>query len=222
MKEYAVIDLEMCRVPKYNRTKEYRRSQEIIQIGAVLLDAQWKVKDQFMTYVQPAYGYIDSFIENLTGITGRDVRNAPAFERALAAFLSWLPEETVIVSWSESDLYQLRGEMEMKSIRADRMEILFDSWVDCQAEFSEKIGENHACKLSEALIAADIFYEEKFHDALSDARNTALLFAKMEQEPEFCLNQYYAGARKKEVQHLSVSLGSLLAGMNFEVCGVMV
>ena len=33
-----VIDLEMCRVPRDFRCKNYRYANEIIQIGAVLLD----------------------------------------------------------------------------------------------------------------------------------------------------------------------------------------
>ena len=39
--------------------------------------------------------------------------------------------------------------------------------------------------LYEALVLGDIDFDEDIHDALVDARNTALLFAKMEMEEEF-------------------------------------
>ena len=35
---YLVIDLEMCKVPKNYREKNYKYASEIIQVGAVLLD----------------------------------------------------------------------------------------------------------------------------------------------------------------------------------------
>ena len=35
---YLVIDLEMCKVPKNYRGKNYKYASEIIQVGAVLLD----------------------------------------------------------------------------------------------------------------------------------------------------------------------------------------
>ena len=47
-------------------------------------------------------------------------------------------------------------------------------------------------KLSEALIIADIDYDEHEHDALVDAKNTAQLFIKMQCEPELKLNKYYS------------------------------
>lgn len=47
-------------------------------------------------------------------------------------------------------------------------------------------------KLSEALIIADLEYDENIHDALVDARNTALLFIKMKSESTLKLSPYYS------------------------------
>ena len=38
---YIVIDLEMCKVPKLYR-RNYKHASETIQIGAVLLDSEFK------------------------------------------------------------------------------------------------------------------------------------------------------------------------------------
>ena len=38
MCKYVIIDLEMCDVPKYRMTENYRWTRETIQIGAVLLN----------------------------------------------------------------------------------------------------------------------------------------------------------------------------------------
>ena len=45
--------------------------------------------------------------------------------------------------------------------------------------------------LSEALVIADIDYDENIHDALVDAHNTALLFIKMKKEKVLKLNEHY-------------------------------
>ena len=106
--KYAVIDLEMCMVPKGFRKYGYKYRQETIQIGAVLLDENYEVIDEFNTYVKPEYGWIDDFIEKLTGISQHNVADAPSFEEALEAFLDWLPADDVrCVSWSDSDPKQI-------------------------------------------------------------------------------------------------------------------
>lgn len=64
--------------------------------------------------------------------------------------------------------------------------------------FPEKIGENKKYRLSEALIIADIAFDEHLHNGLIDARNTALLFVKMEKEPILVLNPYYQRGREEE------------------------
>ena len=69
-------------------------------------------------------------------------------------------------------------------------------------------------KLSEALIAADIMYEDGAHDGLVDAYNTALLFAKIERESELVLNPYYKRAITGEEDSLGFSLGNLFAGID--------
>ncbi len=68
MGKHVVIDLEMCRVAKEMK-REYRAKHEIIQIGAVLLDEDMVVTDRISILVKPEFGWIDPFIEKLTGIS---------------------------------------------------------------------------------------------------------------------------------------------------------
>lgn len=68
MSSFVVMDMEMCNVPKENRTSEYWWKNEMIQIGAVLMDDTYTIVDEFKTFVHPEHGAIDAFIENLTGI----------------------------------------------------------------------------------------------------------------------------------------------------------
>ena len=214
MSRYAVIDLEMCNVPKELRKGAYRRASEIIQIGAVLLDENLEIVDEFMTYVFPEYGFVDDFIKNLTGITQKDVQGAPDLREALQTFVDWLPEDVTVVSWSMTDAIQIQREAEAKNITIGGLEEILDNWVDSQKMFAEKMHSTRCYKLSEALVAADIIYEDGAHDGLIDAHNTALLFAKMQRESELVLNTYYKKAITGEESSSGFCLGSLLAGLD--------
>lgn len=214
--KYVVLDLEMCRVPKGYKKYGYNWRMETIQIGAVLLDENYCIVDEFNTYVRPEYGRVDGFIENLTGIKQADVVNAPCFETALESFLDWLPADDVrCVSWSNSDPIQLVHEYIEKCVDDERFEIMIANWIDCQEMFGRKMSKENPYSLEEALIAADIIPEGKAHDGLCDAYNTALLFSKLDQNPDFELNTIYQEAREEETEHLSFCMGDLFTGLAF-------
>lgn len=219
MSYHVVVDLEMCKVPRGCRTKDFKWADETIQIGAVLLDDDYQMIDKFDSYVCPEFGKIDSFIKKFTGITEKDVLHAPKMQEALWAFTEWIPEGDVeMVSWSDSDQKQFMHEMIGKTIGNVRMTELLANWNDCQVTFSEKMDSDRKYSLGEALIAADIEQQGQAHNGYYDAYNTALLFAKMETEEEFKLNKLYEEAKSEECSHLSSCLGDLLKGFDFALC----
>ncbi len=194
MTRYAVLDLEMCRVPRGIRRDSYDAPQEIIQIGAVLLDENYNEIDSFMTYVKPEFGVIDRFVSTLTGISREDVSNAPGIAEALERFVDWLPEDATLVTWSENDVYQLDIETELKAIDLPALYPYLDDYVDCQIIFSDKMNNDRDYRLSEALLIANVEFDENIHDALVDARNTALLFKKTQLEETLVLSPYLMSA----------------------------
>lgn len=218
MSKFVVIDLEMCVVSKNVREK-YKPCSEIIQIGAVLVDEMLHVESRFECFVCPEFGKIDKFIESLTGIGSADVQDAPLLTEALERFFAWLPEEDVIaVSWSMSDRNQFRKELSAKRITIDRMDCLLDRWIDCQATFTDKIHGFRQYSLRDAIIATDIIGDDREHDGLADAYNTALLFIKMEKEDVLILNPYYdIACRDEEPTGLSFSLGDMMQGLCLQV-----
>ena len=76
MTKRVVIDLEMCKVPQIYRSKDRSLSMEIIQIGAVLMNENNDILDEYSSYVKPEYGVVDNFIKGLTGIREADVKKA--------------------------------------------------------------------------------------------------------------------------------------------------
>lgn len=218
--KYVVIDLEMCKVPRSLRTENFRWCQETIQIGAVLLDEKYEVIDQFNTFVSPEYGRLDSVIQRLTGIEYTDLMGAPKFEEAINVFLDWLPADDFrCVSWSDSDPKQIEHEMIARNMVNDRLSRILDEWIDCQKSFGEKMNSTRAYSLSEALVASDIYQEGRAHDGLTDAINTAKLFAKLDQNPDYALNTVYMSAKDETVEHLGFSLGDLFGGLSLQLAG---
>lgn len=214
--KYVVVDLEMCKVSRALRCAEYHYGSETIQIGAVLLDDNYEIVSKFNTYVHPQYGQIDHFINKLTGINKQDITDVPEFGEALKMFLDWLPEDAVCVSWSESDEKHIRHETQAKGITDERLPGILDSWIDCQKTFGKRMGASKPYSLAEALIAADVFQEGNAHDGLTDACNTAVLFAKMMKNPEFDLHPAYKAAHEGTSQPLTVNIGELLGNITLK------
>lgn len=191
MSKYVIVDLEMCKIKQNIGKPAYSIKNELIEIGAVILDESLEITDRFKTYVSPELGAIDSYIEELTGITKEDTKDAPNAKEALEMFANWIPDNAVLVSWSESDETQIRKETEYKNIEIPRLFSFMENWIDCQKIFSEKMNSPKTYRLSEALSITGIEYDENLHDGLSDAYNTALLYAKMLREPKLKLVPWY-------------------------------
>lgn len=189
----------MCRTPKGTKRNDIYLKNELIQIGAVLLDDNFDEIDTFMTYVSPQHSRITPVIQQLTGITQKNVTGAPKFEEALKRFAEWIPADAEIITWSENDECQIVNESRYKNVSVEHLAL--DTWIDCQKTFSDKMHTEKVYRLSEALSIADIWYDEDFHDALVDARNTALLFAKMQREDELVLNPYYTMVNSEETTY---------------------
>lgn len=200
MSKYVVIDLEMCKIEQTKRIKN-SFSNEIIEIGAVLLDEAFEITDSFKSYVSPEYGRIDSYIKNLTGISEKDTQSAPTANEALKMLADWIPEDAVMVAWSDNDAHQLKNEIKCKGINIPKLTALIDAAVDCQITFGEKMNSPKVYRLSEALLISGIDYDEGAHDALVDAHNTALLFAKMMTEEEFTPSPYYSNKESEELTY---------------------
>lgn len=213
---YLVIDLEMCKVPKHYRSKKYKYANEIIQVGAVLLDEAYETIGRINQYVHPEYGVIDHFISNLTGIQNNQVKQAPCLKDVLKHMIDWLGDRDYkVYAWSDSDYSQLQHEIKAKEIADSKIERFMDSdrWIDYQAVFGERFDFFRAVSLEEALICCDIDVVGRLHDGLDDAANTAKLIKTLEQNEDFVLcNTREDFTTDSEL--LGFCMGDLFASLN--------
>ena len=169
---YLVIDLEMCNVPRDYRSRSYKYANETIQIGAVLLDEEFKRIGTLSQYVHPEHGVIDPFIQNLTGIRNSQVKKAPRIEEALLHMIDWIGDrEYKVYAWSGSDRAQLLHEIKAKKICDERiLDFVCEArWIDYQDVFVKRFGIERKIGLEEALGRVEIEPEGRLHDGLDDA-----------------------------------------------------
>lgn len=210
MKYYLVIDLEMCMVRGNAKKKMKGEKQEIIQIGAVMLDQKHRIIDEFSSFVKPEYGKIDDFIEKLTGITQEDVGHAPILRAVLMDFANWIGErEVTVLSWSDSDYHQLQNEMRVKKIKHHKIQDLLDGWVDFQRSFDKMLGLKNQYALEDAMNISRLQAMGRMHDGLCDAYNTARLFIKVHRQSAFSFELVPICEYAEQVEHLSFSMGEL-------------
>lgn len=182
---YVVVDLEMNPVSRDYREVRRTLRDEVIEFGAVRLDASFAQESTFQCYVKPQYGPIRKQITALTGITQEKVDGGEIFEKQFQAFVDWVGDApTKIYSWSMSDIKQLRNECRFKLPDFD-VAWLNERWVDLQQEFDERLGLHNSLALKHALGAMDHKFEGTQHTALADAINTSAILALMQDDKKF-------------------------------------
>ena len=180
-----MIDLEMNPVNKTFKDVRRYMTDEIIEIGAVKLDDNYKQVSEFQCYVRPQYGEITKHITKLTGITAETVADKPLFAEAFQNFMDWIGSwDMTLYSWSNSDINQLRDECRFK-IPKYEISKLERQWRDLQKAFDERIGLHSSLALKHAIGAMNRDFEGTQHTALADAANTAAILALLQDDEEF-------------------------------------
>lgn len=178
---YIFVDFEMN--PIIDKFQEERQicKQEIIEIGAVMLDEEFNEIDSFKLYVKPQYSYkISRKCRKLTGITTDMVNTKVGFRKSYRRFIEWCGKHDYqIFAWSDNDQVQIEQEMILKKIKKDhRIEYMLSNWTDFQEIFRETVGSKVVISLQKAIKACGMTFVGTPHDALDDARNTSLLYVE--------------------------------------------
>lgn len=169
---YIVLDMEwnypLTRKKKV-RDPFFLRG-EIIQIGAVKLDAQLEVCDSFEAMIRPEfYPYINRKVQKLTLITQSDVEQGISFEKAIYQFKQWCGPGDIILTWGCEDIQMLIDNLDFRDMDFDWIPEDFDA----QWMFDDQVTlENRRYSLDYARFKFDV-KGRNAHNALNDAYNTA-------------------------------------------------
>ena len=167
MKNYLIIDLECtCDEDKNNFN---RNKMEIIEIGAVLVDENFNLIDEFSTFVKPTINpTLTSFCTKLTTITQKDVDDAPYIEEALDSLRSFARQNGfyTFVSWGGFDYRQIKRETALKGID----NVLKSKNINYKDNYKEITGVR-ATSITRALRDLKTDFKGTQHRAVYDAKN---------------------------------------------------
>lgn len=176
---YIVLDLEWNQPLSYNsaayKAVGGRLLFEMIQIGAIMLNEQGEVIDQFTQLIAPThYIKLHPRIKRITQIEQEDLAGAPAFEEAIKLFSDWCGTDYRLLTWGCDDISVLWQNLEFFGC-----EEKLGPFFDIQRAFGEVVGkQKDRTGLKSAMAHFEIEPSDTraFHNALNDAYYTAQVF----------------------------------------------
>lgn len=180
---YIILDLEWNQ-PVSHQEPVYRRVGdrlifEMIQIGAVKLNAERQVLDSLSIPIQPTwYTRIHPRIRRMTGLTQEILDEAPRFEEAIEQFVDWCGEDYSLLTWGCDDVSVLQQNMDFFDVHPELPPLC-----DIQHLFSDvyKLKNRMGLQPAMEMLHIDPDESKQFHNAVNDAYYTALVFQTLEQ-----------------------------------------
>ena len=184
--DYVILDMEWdsAYCPRAGKFVN-----QIIQIGAVKLDKDFKIIDIFEETVCSSFSKkVSSRFAELTGITTEMMLAGIPLETAVNKYNAWLGDGNVTMTWSNSDLFSIK-ENEHYLLKGVRFKI--DKYLDLQKfiqnemRFSGK-EVNSQISLANAASALDITTDEySLHTAKDDSLVCAAMLKKCYNKERF-------------------------------------
>lgn len=180
LKRYVCIDLEMTEFQAGQHSFVPGTNGEVIQFGAVMLDEKFNMISKFSSYVKPAYSSITPRIQELTGITDKNLEGADDFLSVFDKFSYWRGEGDITTfCWSKMDHSQLWSELEAKASHRYDLFACLKNFVDLQKIFGKLVASKVSVSLESAMRLLQMDYKGRIHTAYCDSFNTARILHKL-------------------------------------------
>jgi len=184
---YIVLDLEFNQPYNFRNGKrtvlDPKLPFEIIQVGAVKMDDDFKITERFNYFIKPQiYKRIHPIVEKLTGITIDKLKDSDGFLCAYDAFVSFIgSDEAVLCSWGIDDIKSLFRNIIYHNCDQSR---ITKKYINIQRFATKHVNyeAGNSIGLKNAVELLNIPEESQFHDALNDAYYTALVFQVVKPE----------------------------------------
>ena len=180
---YIVLDMEWNQPwpgsPSSRKVLPVQIRGEIIQIGAVRMDEEQQVLDEFQIMIKPKYyRHLNRRVSKLTGIKeSRLKEEGVPFAYAMEQFQAWCGEDVVFLTWGFDDIGILRENLQLHGLSIDWT----GRWYNAQMMFNAQTDGSTAQKaLKTAMEIFGIEATRPAHDALGDAYHTAQICAKLD------------------------------------------
>lgn len=164
-RQYVAFDLET--------TGKDPRRDEIIEIGAVRISGG-RMGEEFSALVKPSRP-LPRLITEITGITDRDLENAPPLEEVLPKFLDFVGEAVLIAHNIEFDYAFLK----QAARRLLKRRLTNETFCTLAAARARMPGQNHRLGAVAEALGVEL---KNWHRATADARAAALIFLHFQEE----------------------------------------
>lgn len=203
---YIVLDLEWNQAADLKTKLENTLTFEIIEIGAVKLDAYKKQIDSFHELIKPqVFHKMHQITGELVNLRMDQLDNCRTFENVVKDFIDWCGDDYIFCTWGNLDLLELQ-----KNIDYYKLAPLADKpirYYDVQKLFSIAFEDKKLRRTLEfAVDYLDIEKDIAFHRADSDAYYTARVLQQMEAEEVFInysFDTYRIPKNKKDEIHVN-------------------
>lgn len=201
---YIVLDLEWNQSNTGEEPAVKEMPFEIIDIGAVKLDENRVMIDEFNQLVKPSvYQHMHKITSNLIHLQMKDLQKGRSFVEVIKDFFLWAGRDYVFCTWGPLDLYELQ-----RNIRYYHLGALSDApikFLDVQKLFSIAYEDSKSRRNLE--YAIDFLKIEKdipFHRAFSDAYYTARILSCLEEAvlENYSIDTFVLPRNRKEEVHV--------------------
>lgn len=183
--QYVVLDLEWN--GGYSK-KAHGYFNEIIEVGAVKMNAAMQVVDRFHMTIRPVVSRkLSGIVTDLTNITAEELEDGTTFAKMVRAFGVWIGDEpTAVLTWSTTDLLVL---MENCRFFYGKQEIPYlRYYMDFQAYAQQRMGIEGGQQLGLAKAGEMLGIPEdnmSLHRALDDSILTSQVLQKVYERESF-------------------------------------
>ncbi|GGG25326.1 hypothetical protein GCM10010916_47230 [Paenibacillus abyssi] len=179
--DYIILDIEFN-----GRKFASDLPMEVIEIGAVRLDASLRQMDEFSSVIQPRYfSNLNRFIKQKTGIAQEEIDRASGFPKVIADFTAWLnrSEAFLLVTWGGEDLKRIVFDTRMHKL--DDAYWMAADYLDLLKGFLRYKNVTNDMSVEAALLDLNIAASGSAHRALDDSRMTAEIFRAIFDKLDF-------------------------------------
>ncbi|MBY0014659.1 3'-5' exonuclease [Paenibacillus typhae] len=203
--DYIILDIEFN-----GRKFASEHPMEVIEIGAVRLDASLQFKDEFTALIKPIYfSTLNSFIKKKTGIPQEDIDVAARFPKVITAFRSWLdqsPDGVLLLTWGGEDMKRIIQDVRMHKM--DESYWMETTYFDLLKGLLRARGLTNDISVEGAMALLGLEPSGSAHRALDDARMTAEIFRAVFEELDFSRSQHFvdtfSNARERKTVKIAI------------------
>lgn len=202
--DYIVLDLEWNQSNTGEEPEVKEIPFEIIDMGAIKLNREMIMVDEFNQLVKPTvYQHMHRITSDLIHLHMRDLQKGKPFFEVMEDFLSWCGEDYIFCTWGPLDLFELQRNMRYYHMAPLGKEPV--RFLDVQKLFSIACEDKKQRRNLE--YAIDYFQLEKdipFHRAFSDAYYTAKVLACLDREvlQNYSIDTYILPKNRQEEVHV--------------------